>query len=757
MVESAMNPGSTIVRGSSGRLRARHWLLFAVVASLVSPFAYSQVVLEEIVVTARKRSESIQDVPVAVTAIEQELDEATVRRLEDIQNFAPNIYIRRTPGIASGAAISIRGVSSSESDKSFDPAIGVMMDGMFLGTSSGVLLQNFDIKRIEVLRGPQGTLFGKNTTGGLINVIRGDVTMEFGADLDLTFDNNGREDVKAVVNLPLVEDQLGIKLFAASIQSDGFVRNTTIDKDVGGDDIQDYGFTMLWEPTDIFDVKVHYEKLLDKSDQGAYTNANQPGELACTLQLIGLSGIGCETSSSDGPDRNSANGRNESDNEYDTFIVTANLDLESFLLTYIGTSRDMDENNLQHFDGAPVDLLRMRFFNDWHQKSHEVRATSQFSDKIEFVTGLYFWEVDYVQRWDVGDLHYQLSRLGVLPFPLTPTSLNSNGQEQVTKSTAAFLSGDWHLNEQWTLTAGLRWTEEKKDFLGGNRGIPYDPAAGDPIPPLFDPQAYNGKWDEVTPKVGIRYQPSDDLMLYGSYSEGFKSGGFFGRQANFNIDPSYDPEFVENYEIGMKSSLLEGRLILNSAVFISKYKDKQESILIPVNLANVATVVRNAAVLDMTGAELEFMVQITPAWLLRGTYGFIDAEFDSYLADINGDQVVTDNSGLTTRNTPKHTLGLTTTYTIPLGGGNLEGLLSFRYRDDVEMIANNDPLGHLGGITNLSASVSYAWADDRFRVSAFGRNITDEREQMIGRIGGLTTRGWWNEGATYGVEFSASL
>ena len=184
-------------------------LSMAVVAagSLCSPLAVAEeAMIEEIIVTARKRTESIQDVPVSVTAIGKELKEANVRRLEDIQNFAPNIYIRRTPGIASGAAISIRGVSSSESDKSFDPAIGVMMDGMFLGTSSGVLLQNFDIERIEVLRGPQGTLFGKNTTGGLINVIRGAVTGELGADLSLTLGEDGRQDLKGVVNLPRIGD-----------------------------------------------------------------------------------------------------------------------------------------------------------------------------------------------------------------------------------------------------------------------------------------------------------------------------------------------------------------------------------------------------------------------------------------------------------------------------------------------------------------------------------------------------------------------
>ena len=150
--------------------------------------------IEEIIVTARKKSESIQDVPLAVTAITDQLREGSVRRLEDIQAFAPNLFINRTPGIASGAAITIRGVASLESDKSFEPSIGVVMDGMFLGTSSGVLLDNFDIERIEVLRGPQGTLFGKNTTGGILNIIRTPVSLnEKSVDLKLTAGKYGRQ------------------------------------------------------------------------------------------------------------------------------------------------------------------------------------------------------------------------------------------------------------------------------------------------------------------------------------------------------------------------------------------------------------------------------------------------------------------------------------------------------------------------------------------------------------------------------------
>lgn len=728
--------------------------------SFFSPIALSETAtIEEIIVTARKRSESIQDVPVAVSAIDQELKEAHVRRLEDIQNYSPNLIIGRTPGIASGAAISIRGVSSSESDKSFDPAIGVMMDGVFLGTSSGVLLQNFDIERIEVLRGPQGTLFGKNTTGGIIHVIRGAVTKEWGADLSVTAGEYGRQDFKAVVNAPLGEN-MGVKLFGASIQSDGYIKNRTLGKDVGGDDIQTYGLAWLWEPTDGLDIKLHYEKFKDDSDQGAYHNNNTPAELTCGLELLGLTGgaSGCATTANDDKNHNSANGRNDSNNDYDTFIATVNWDLGPALLTYIGSSRDMNEENNQHFDGAEADLLDMRFFNDWLQKSHELRVTSQFSDSVEFVAGLYFWDVDYEQRWDVAHLHYQLSRLGVIPLPLTPTTLSSNGQNQETKSTAVFFSGDWHISDAWTLTAGLRWTKEKKDFLGGNGGSFYDPAAGDPIPELFQPATFKDEWKEVTPKVGVRYQPNDDLMFYGSYSEGFKSGGFFGRQANYNIDPSYDPEFVENYEIGMKSTLLEGAMILNASVFVSDYKDKQESILVPVDLSNVATVVRNAAVLNMYGAELEVMYQVTPAWFVRASYGYLHTKYDKFLADLNGDGNVTDNSGLTSRRSPENTFGLTTSYVLQLGPGELTPTLSYRWVDEQETSPDNHPRGHLDSISDLSATVTYAWGDDaRYRVSAFGRNMTNERQAAGPYIGGLTQAIAWNEPATYGVELAVSL
>ena len=371
--------------------------------------------IEEIIVTARKKEESIQDVPMAVTAITDQLGESSVRRIEDIQAFAPNLYINRTPGIASGAAITIRGVASLESDKSYEPSIGVVMDGMFLGTSSGVLLDNFDIERIEVLRGPQGTLFGKNTTGGILNVIRTPVSLnEIGFDASLTVGDFGRQDLKTVIQVPIIEDQLGVKIFAANIEHDGHVYNTYLDRHAGGDDKLNYGFTVLWEPNDQLSIKLHHEIMEDKSEQGVYVNRNPVGILACTIHQIGFDpNEGCEIDANDGPDTVESDGSNFSDNEYESTILTVNYDTENFLYTYIYGMRDMDEQNMQDFDGAAVRMLRMNYFNDWEQESHEFRVTSQFSEKVQFIAGVYDWEVDYVQNWDVYDLFYQLSRLGV--------------------------------------------------------------------------------------------------------------------------------------------------------------------------------------------------------------------------------------------------------------------------------------------------------------------------------------------------------
>lgn len=746
-------------RTSARRLQSAAILSLAAfpIAPALAQERDQSLVLEEVIVTARKREESIQGTPVSVTSIGRELAEASLRRLDDVQSFTPNVYIRNTAGIPGGAAISIRGVSYQETDKTLDPSIGVVMDGLYLGTSSGSLLNNIDIKRVEVLRGPQGTLFGKNTTGGVLNIVRGDVTMEWGGDVRLTAGDDGRQDLRAVVNVPLIGDELGVKLFGASINSDGWIRNTTLGEDAGGDDKNTYGFTTLWRPNERFDLKFHYEHHEDQTDTGAFANVNQPADLTCALQGI-FWPIGCEAADA-GSDRDnsSTNERNRNDSEYDTYILTANLELENFVLTSVTGLRDMDEQYRIEFDGSPANLLNFDYFNEWEQFSQELRITSTFSEEFEFVAGLFYWDVEYEQRWNVKELNFALQLLGIPqgtpPQVLTPNSINYNGQNQRTESIAAFSSADWHFAEKWTATAGLRYTYEEKDFKGAD-GTFYE--AGQPLPAL-NFAFFEDDWSEPSPKLGLRYQANDDMMVFASWTQGFKSGGFFGRQANFDIDPTYDPEYVTTWELGMKSTWMDGRVIFNPTVFYNDYEDKQEEILVPISLSNVATVVRNASTLEIFGAELELQMQVTQAWNLRLSYGYLDAQYDDYQADITGDGIVTDNSNLIPRNTPENTIGINSIYTRQIGPGDFTAFVSYRWRDEIETIANNDPLGHLDDIQNLDVTLNYSWADARYRVSAYGRNISDERERVVTRIPGLTSWANWNQGENYGVEFAVSF
>ncbi|KZX58290.1 hypothetical protein A3709_02165 [Halioglobus sp. HI00S01] len=713
--------------------------------------------------TARKRAESVQDVPIAVTAITSELKEPSIRRLEDIQGITPNVIIRNINTVPGGSSISIRGVSYQEIDKSFDPAIGVMLDGVYLGVSSGQLLNNFDIERIEVLRGPQGTLFGRNTIGGVINVIRTDPTLDWGVDASITVGSEGREDYKAVVNAPIIEDRLGIKLFANSINSDGWIHNTTLDKDVGGDDYQTYGFALLGQPTDDLSVKFHYEKNKDETDVGAWSNFNQPEDLICTLSPIPFvpwgPEQGCEAfDEGSDEEHNSMNGRNPNDTEYDTSILTVDWILGGAVLTFITGYRDQEENTVSEYDASPAPFLFLSFEQTYDQFSQEFRLATEIGDSLEVIAGVYYWESEYTQDFSTHQLFYVLDQIGsIVPgvpggAGFTPTTIGYAEQSQDTMAWAGFLSADWFISDKWTITGGLRYTYEEKGFTGSN-SVFYDPLTMSQ--PALTRTDLSDDWSELSPKISASYDYSEDIMLFASYAEGFKSGGYFGRNTDFSTAESYDPEFVDTFELGMKSTLFESRVIFNASVFYSDYSDKQEEVLIETAPGIVATNVVNAATVDIFGVDLELQAQLTESLSLRAAYGYLDAEYDDFVADLNGDAIATDNSGLIVRNAPENTFGLSTTYTRTIGPGDFSAYLSYRYQDQIETILNNDPLGTIDSIENLDLTLSYAWAD--YRITAFGRNLTDEVYARRVRIEPLVTFGQYTQGTNYGVEFSLSF
>ncbi|MBT4522353.1 MAG: TonB-dependent receptor [Halieaceae bacterium] len=723
----------------------RNLLYLAMLSILPFPAQAADTFLEEVIVTARKRNESMQEVPVSVTAIAAELQKANIRDLRDLEGYSPNVTIDANGGGSGAATMTIRGVSYQEVDKSLDPSIGVVLDGVYLGTNVGQILENFDLERVEILRGPQGTLFGKNTIGGVINVIRNKPSGEFGGEVRVGTGSWGLQDIKGVVHFPIIKDKLAAKVYGVDTSDDGWVKNTTLNEDTSRKDYQSYGLSLLANPTEAFEIQFSYDRVKDRSDVAALANRNQLDQLACIFGFITpmwTPSDGCEAFDTGSDEDHVSNNHHQAASlDTDAYTLRMEWDIGPGVITSITGYRENDEYRLSEFDASAATFLYSEFFQDYEQTSQELNFTSTFSDTVEFVAGLYYWNAEYDQRQETSELWPILAG-----FPAGTTGRLRQTQE--TESYAAYFQGDWHISDAWTLTAGLRYTEEEKDFAATGQtfwlgGIEIVPA---PVVDRYE------DWSELTPKIGISYQHSEDVMLFASYAEGFKSGGFFGRNTDLdNLRTSYDPEYVNTFELGAKTEWLDRRLRINATLFYQEYEDKQEETLVQQSDGNVGTVVTNAASVELPGIELELIAALTENLRLRASYGYLDGEYDKYIGkDSLGNPV--DLSGRDLRRAPKNTFGASATYNRNVGAGEIVADVSYRWRDEYEVISDGDPLGHVDAFGMWSASIDYIH-DERYQLTLYGRNLNDERVTSVTKIGTLSSFGTWNQPRSWGAEF----
>ena len=729
-------------------------------------------VLEEVLVTARKREESLQDVPAAVTSLSAELQRATLRDFRDLEGLAPNLVVDSVMGVPGGAAIAIRGVSYQETEKTLDPSIGMILDGVYLGSgNAGQILDNFDIARLEVLRGPQGTLFGKNTIGGVINVARSLPTKEWGGKISGTVGSDGQEDLRGLLNMPL-GDNTGVKIYGTTLNSDGYVENLDGD-DVGGQDYTSYGISILSEISDGFDIQFTYDNNEDDSDAGAWANFAPNDYLVCLIDERGC------TPDGSGPTKTTQNDRNRSNMETDAYNLTMNWDIGPGVITAITGYRDSDEATRSEFDASQVELNAVTNNKTFEQFSQEIRFTSQATDNFHYVAGLYYWDAELEQDYVSEDIAFYLDQTpfyfnpdGTYAFANAPLNglpplpglregaavpfgaIQVADQEQDTTSYAAFIQADWTFAEKWTLTLGGRYTYEEKDYTASQQQIlmndgqfwtPYiGPNNGGAPEKVYFPD--DDDWSEFTPRVGIAYDINDDSMAYASYAEGFKSGGFFGRLADYRIDTTYDPEYVDTYELGYRSTWLDGRAIANLTTFYSEYDDKQEEVIIE----GGNTTVQNAAEMTMFGVEFEGQIQITAGWSLRTAVGYLDAEYDDF--EYGGEDV----SDLEPRNAPEWTFSAGTNYVASIGPGDLVVDLNYRWTDEYDTILLNNPVGLQDSAESVDLSISYFFLD-HYTVRAYGRNLTDDETRRVVDIPGLESFGQYSQGDNYGVELIAEF
>lgn len=720
--------------------------------------------LEEVLVTARRREENVQSTPLSVSAISPtQLEQRAAPDIRDLVGTTPNLVIDPVSAGPSAAAISIRGISFEDIEKSFDPSVGVLIDGVYIGTNTGQLLDFFDFSGIEVLRGPQGTLFGRNTTGGVINITRSDPTGRFGGKLALTGGDYGRREFRGVLNLPEV-GMVDTKLFYFHKESDGYVRNVTRGVMEPKSRSDNYGVTFKIAPTDTFNAKLTLEGNRQRSET-SQSSLSDNADLICLQLPLGPGGALVRVTGIPDQECN----RNNTGDLYTSFSNVAgpvkyregagtlefNWEVgHGFTLTGVTGYRKSKESVRQDFDGSSINFFDTLRNQNYHQFSQEFRVAGKLTDTLDMVAGVYYFDSKY-------HLH-QYTNWG--PFLQFAAGLPAETQAIVdheAKSEAAFADFDWRFMPKWRLSVGGRYTKDTKQIV--NDAIAFV-ARG------------KASWSEFTPKVSVDYEPTDDAMLYATYSKGYRSGGFNGRASTpVAASTPYNPETVDSYEVGAKTEWLDNRLIVNVAGFYTKYDNKQEEVVRPTPAGSInaqETIVANAASATIKGLELEVRGRPMQGLNVNASLGLLDASYDSFAQLDPVTLQPIDLSNLNLRRTPKATASVGFDYTVPSALGDWTLAADWRHVAPYDTTislepgtgvivagklvpAINDPRGRTNTQNLVDASLT--WRQERhgqqMHVTLFGRNLTDDR----GLAGALPVAGLFAFGSprpprTWGVE-----
>lgn len=761
---------------------ARRAVLGVVACACALP-AYAAV--DEIVVTARKRNESALTVPISVTAIPAaQLEKQGANDIEDLEGLAPNIVIDPVRAGPQGAAIAIRGVSFEDIEKSFDPAVGVVLDGVYLGTNTGQLLNFFDFESIEVLRGPQGTLFGKNTTGGVINVRRTRPTGEWGVRGQVSYGSKERNDYRLVANFPIWGDKVAGKGFFMATNYGGHVYNVTAQEKRGDSENRNYGLTLQFKPTSKLQALVTVEKIRDWAQVDlapvsstpspeAILSINNGPEILALLTAGDVDGalsaglknafvpnvicIGSQAGASFSPpeecDRNSDEDLYTTYAEvdgysyYDLFIAQGNIGYaltDDWSTDLVVGWRSSEEYVLQDFDSSSANFFWTERPQDYEQLSVEARVQGPVSDWLHLTAGAYYWYSFY-------HIDFALNFLGSEP--------TTNTFDHNVHAYAAFFDTDISITKKVKLAIGGRYTIEEKD---AKLFIPPSATASGGEADKSE------SWAEFTPKASLSWQIEDTTLLYGSYARGFRSGGFNGRALTPESVGPYDPEFVDSYEIGYKTLTFGSKLALNAAAFYTDYTDKQEEIvrLVEGVAANPQeTVVLNVASARIWGLEMDASAELFENFNMLVAVGYLNAEYQEFMKDLDGDGVEDDATSLEMRRTPDWTWSVSGTYLIPMNKGNAAFNVTYRYIDPYQTVITsdlddpnvNDRRMTTKAQNQLSANitVSREIGEAEMKLSLWGRNLLNERGLAAGlEVAGLFAFAGARPPRMFGAELS---
>lgn len=582
--------------------------------------------LGEIIVTAQKRAQRLQDVPLAVTAFTATaLKQATVTNVTDLDGKIPNVTLEAVATFPNASAFTIRGLGFGDVESSFEPTVGSEINGVYLARNVGATQDLFDVDSIEVRRGPQGTLDGGNTIGGVVALTTKKPGNVYAADVELTGGDHGRLEVRAAADLPLVQDVLAARVSIMDLNYDGYLHNIANGSRLGKINSLSGRLTLVYTPTADFDATLVVDHDTDRD--GGFPNLNGTpavGSIAPAPDFL-LAEIGHPMDPNQQP--YDVNAPYPIHYNFSTTGASATLNwrLPFGVITSVTGYREYDDNNINEYGGAgnvTLGAVTAPFFisqrdQNQNQLSEELRiASTPGKHFIDYVAGVY-----YLHQ------HYSLDNAegGALFQTYPPSIFTTQFANQDQNSYAVFGQADIHVTDELTLTLGGRYGYEDKEFHN--------------IPVGFFPTQFNYKanWSNFSPKAVLSYKFTPEMMAYVQYARGYRSGGFNGRAGSGTSAGPYGAESVDSYEIGLKNELFNRRLVLNLAGFISKYKNVQESVqrLSPITGFD-ETVVENAGSATYMGLEAESHAILGGGFTLDASLGYLQGYFDKFDANLNG-------------------------------------------------------------------------------------------------------------------------
>jgi iron complex outermembrane receptor protein len=704
--------------------------------------------LDEIVVTARKMEESLQDAPVAVTALTAGmLESRSVVTALDVTNQIPNVTGGKGYAGGSDGFFYIRGIGVNDYTAAFDSPVGIYLDGVYLGRTTGNTFDLVDIERVEVLRGPQGTLFGRNTSGGAISIVSQLPSGEFHARASITGGSREHIEGKVMIEGPLGSDALAGRITFLHKEQDGWVERLSDGAKLGDVNTNAVRAVVNWTPADTVSVLLAGDYSdSDNSPVPQLLGAINPaGFSPCPPFCIPAPAAwGAEIS----PEFDRTNASQPLRNDLEVYGISATLEWDAGLaqVKSITAYRNMDAISNGDFDGSRYAMYDLELPTEQDQFSEELQVSGTASgERLDWLAGLFYFseEIDQTNRIGLGatgpggvlfaPVLVPLFPGGPAILPVAPMVVDqplpldrrfrvASAQRILPEieSVALYASGTFHFTGRLAVNAGLRWSRDDRaqgyDFVVEN-SIPNHPLFPVGHTPVLQ-TSESEHWTSVDPRVGFDYRISDDVMLYMSYAEGFRSGGFASRPVAAPVG-SFGPEKASTFELGLKSELFDRRLRLNAAAFSTDYSELQIQVLLGGFFD-----IKNAGEAEIEGMELELSARPLDGLDVNASLGYMDAEFEA----LNPEAVL---AGVEPDNelpmTPEWTWTLGAQYEWVLGAlGTLSARVDYQFTDDRFVYATNQPGAHLDarGLVNLRAT--WTSMHGHWRLSAFGLNVLDE-------------------------------